>query len=247
MRSVFGWSAVALGILVSGNAASAQVIGTFRWQLGSHCNVLTLTVEQNAPGRFALNGFDDLCGPPAHRAPTVGLAELNGDGTISFAVTTTRPDAISVSTSALISLQTIGGPWSDAYGNSGTLLFNPTSPAAGEPRHVTLTGPVSVEFAAIANNQVGSASFAFGRTAPLNLTIATVVSGGVNANCPGTYASPKAAPGFLCVFQGPMGNVTGFDVSRYDNNGLTYGGRVTVVAMGIGATFMAASWAATIP
>lgn len=196
MRSVFGWSAaVALGFLFMCSTASAQVIGNFRWQLAPNCNVLSLTVESLGPSTFRLSGFDDLCGA-AHRAPATGLAQLNTDGTVSFAVTTTRPDGLTISTSAVISLATIGGPWSDEYANTGTLSFNPPSPAVGEPRHITLTGPVSVQFDATAPNDNDSASFHFRAVAPI-LSVVTMPTGVTDSHCPGTYASPKAEPGFL--------------------------------------------------
>lgn len=40
--------------------ATAQPLGTFRWQLQPYCNVLTLNVVQG--GVYTLDGTDDRCG-----------------------------------------------------------------------------------------------------------------------------------------------------------------------------------------
>ena len=42
-------------------AVSAQSLGTFRWQLQPHCNVLTVTVVQQG-GQYQVDGTDDQCG-----------------------------------------------------------------------------------------------------------------------------------------------------------------------------------------
>ncbi len=55
--------ALALGALLPGASASAQTLGTFRWQLQPFCNVLTVTVVQQG-GHYQLYGTDDLCGAP---------------------------------------------------------------------------------------------------------------------------------------------------------------------------------------
>jgi hypothetical protein len=56
------WSVRSLILVVTwalGGAASAQELGTFRWQLPPHCNVLTMTVEQRG-ATYRLDGTDDL-------------------------------------------------------------------------------------------------------------------------------------------------------------------------------------------
>ncbi len=53
-------------------SATAQPLGTFRWQQQPYCNVFTVSVEQNG-GIYTLDGFDDQCGA-AVRAAVAGLA-----------------------------------------------------------------------------------------------------------------------------------------------------------------------------
>src|SRR5262245_16165508 len=76
--------------LMTAATASAQVLGTFRWQLAPFCNVVTLTVVQNGPA-FSLHGTDDQCGAPRFAAVS-GSAHLNPDGTAGLAFTVMRPD-----------------------------------------------------------------------------------------------------------------------------------------------------------
>ncbi len=90
-------------------------------------------------GVYTLDGFDDQCGAP-QRAPLVGLATPNPDGTIGFGLNiVTVPGGKSVHVDARMSLATFGGPWSDSAGNSGTLVFN--GAAAGSARPVPTGAP----------------------------------------------------------------------------------------------------------
>ena len=47
--------------------ASAQALGTFRWQQQPFCNVVTFNVVQQG-AVYQLDGFDDQCGGAASRA-----------------------------------------------------------------------------------------------------------------------------------------------------------------------------------
>ncbi len=42
-------------------SATAQPLGTFRWQLQPYCNVLTLNISHRG-GIYTLDGTDDRCG-----------------------------------------------------------------------------------------------------------------------------------------------------------------------------------------
>jgi hypothetical protein len=113
--------------------AFGQTIGTFRWQLQSYCNVLSLVVTQNA-GVFTLDGFDDQCGATT-RAPVIGLATPNPNGTIEFGLTiVATPGAAPVHVAAGISLATLGGTWRDSAGNSGDFVFTTGPGSGGLPR-----------------------------------------------------------------------------------------------------------------
>lgn len=118
--------------------ATAQPLGTFTWQLQPFCNRVTVSVTQNG-GVYTLDGYDDQCGAP-QRAPLVGLATPNPDGTIGLGFhIATSPGGKTVSVESRISLATIGGPWTDSAGNSGTLVLNGT--AAGSARPAPSSAP----------------------------------------------------------------------------------------------------------
>src|SRR3712207_2450861 len=76
---------VGVVLMFATTTASAQPLGTFRWQLQPFCNVVTLNVTHNS-GVYTLDGFDDLCGAAA-RVSANGLAITNPDGTITFGLT----------------------------------------------------------------------------------------------------------------------------------------------------------------
>lgn len=124
---------VAAMVLVTAQPGAAQPLGVFRWQLSPFCNVLTLHVTHVA-GTYRLEGFDDQCG--ALRAAVLGMAVPNPDGSLGFGLTivATAGD-VPLNLEVRFDLSTLGGPWSDTSGNSGTLIFNP-GVVNGSPRPV---------------------------------------------------------------------------------------------------------------
>ncbi len=158
---VFAGAAAVLGVLSSA-PAQAQSIGTLTWQLQPYCNRVTLTITQNG-GIYTLDGFDDQCGA-AQRAPLVGIATPNPDGSIGFGLNiVTVPSGLSVHVESRVSLGTLGGLWTDSAGNSGTLVFNGAAAGAARPAP-TVSGTVlavgSIPGTAIANGAVGNAQIA---------------------------------------------------------------------------------------
>jgi hypothetical protein len=102
-------------------------------------------------GVYTPDGFDNQCGA-AQRAPLVGLATPNPDGTIGLGLSiVTVPGGRAVHVDVRITLNTRGGSWSDSAGNSGPFLFTgqvmgrrgrhrrfrsqPSRPAAAERRN----------------------------------------------------------------------------------------------------------------
>jgi hypothetical protein len=161
--AVFAGAAAFLGALSSA-PAQAQSIGTLTWQLQPYCNRVTLTITQNG-GIYTLDGFDDQCGA-AQRAPLVGIATPNPDGSIGFGLNiVTVPSGLSVHVESRVSLGTLGGPWTDSAGNSGTLVFNGAAAGAARPAP-TVSGTVlavgSIPGTALANNAVGTSQIATG-------------------------------------------------------------------------------------
>ena len=63
-------------------AARGQSLGTFRWQLQPFCNVLAVDVTQQGMV-YTIDGYDSQCGA-GQRAPLVGLATPNPDGSIGL-------------------------------------------------------------------------------------------------------------------------------------------------------------------
>ncbi len=132
------WSICALMLPA---VAGAQPIGTFSWQLQPFCNRVTVNVTQNG-AIYTADGYDDQCGA-AQRAPLVGLATPNPDGSIGFGLNVvTVPGGRGVQIDARIALATLSGTWSDSAGNAGTFAFNAAT--GGSPRPVPTSGGGSI-------------------------------------------------------------------------------------------------------
>lgn len=165
--------ASALGAIPA--SAAAQSLGAFTWQLQPFCNRVTVTVVQTG-GVYTMDGFDDQCrvGP---RAPVVGAATTNPDGTIEFGWTIgTTPGGKPVHVDARIDLGSLGGPWSDSAGNSGALAFG--ADVDGMARPVLAVAPGTVTTTAIAEGAVTSAQIANGTigSADVDATIQRTLS-----------------------------------------------------------------------
>jgi hypothetical protein len=118
------------------SVAYAQPLGVFSWQLAPFCNVVTVTVTQQG-GTFTLDGYDNQCGA-ATRAAVVGTAFPNPNGAIGIGLSVVAtPGAAPVHVDVSLDLATIGGPWRDSFGNTGTFVFSPPAPAPGVPRPAT--------------------------------------------------------------------------------------------------------------
>lgn len=128
-----------IAVALSPGVVHAQPIGTFRWQLQPFCNVVTLSVVQQG-GVYTLDGFDDQCGAQ-RRAPTVGLAVLNPDGTVGIGLTiVTTPGGTSVHVDAVINVSTLGGTWDDSLGHNGNFVFTPGAGTSGSARPLSGSG-----------------------------------------------------------------------------------------------------------
>lgn len=122
-------------LLLAGPAAdaTAQTLGTFKWQLEPFCNVVTVTITQQG-AVYALTGTDDQCGA-ARTAATTGTAFLNPDGTVGFGFSVVpSPNGVAVTVDASINPASLSGSWRDSSGNSGTFRFAPGGTSGGSPR-----------------------------------------------------------------------------------------------------------------
>jgi hypothetical protein len=158
---------------VSAAAASAQPMGSFRWQLQPYCNILTLAVVQQG-GQYQLDGTDDQCGA-AQAASARGLAFQNPNGSIGFGLTiVTAPGGRPVHVDATIALSTLGGTWRDSAGNNGTLAFTIGGGAAGGLRPVPSGGLAP---GSITTTQIAAAAVTNAQMANNAVTGANVVDG----------------------------------------------------------------------
>lgn len=115
--------------------ASAQTLGTFKWQLEPFCNVVTVTITQQG-AVYALTGTDDQCGAPKTAAIS-GTAFLNPDGTVGFGFSVVpSPSGVAVAVDASINPASLSGAWRDSSGNSGAFRFAPGGTGGGNPRPV---------------------------------------------------------------------------------------------------------------
>lgn len=232
-------------------SAFAQPIGTFRWQFAPYCNVVTLDAVQQAT-TITLSGFDDQCGASVAAAAS-GTAHLNPNGSVSVALTVTRPDGIVLSSSIEVNVVTISGPWKDEAGNSGTFVFSPPSPASGDPRRITLKGVYSAAFSAPGASAIQGAQFSFGKTlpaAPLAPDANIISFGGApTANCPGSFANPQALPGQLCLYERVRENASYHvaDSAGVLGVGDVIGAHVFTVSQAAGGVAISGAWAVTIP
>ena len=203
-RMLTGQVAAVLTVLVSVMPAGAQTLGTFRWQLQPFCNVVTVTVTQSG-AVYTLDGYDDQCGAP-QRAPLVGLATPNPDGSIGLGLNiVTVPGGRAVSVDARISLATLGGNWTDSAGNIGTAVFN--GAAAGRPRPMP-----TIPAGAIAPGSISASHLAPGVTAAINAMVGTCATGqylrGVRADGAALCEPMAVQPSTADVATGAMGDTS---------------------------------------
>jgi hypothetical protein len=143
--------------LLAASSASAQVFGTFSWQMQPYCNVVTLTITQIQAG-YTVDGFDEQCGA-LKRASAVGMALINPDGTVGIDFTiVTAPGGKGVHVAAVVSPVTGSGSWTDSVGNSGTFVLAGAVPALPpRPLPASGVGPATITAIEIAAAAVGTA------------------------------------------------------------------------------------------
>lgn len=157
IRTLFHCAAVVLLVAAAPAVGSAQVLGTFPWQMQPYCNVVTLALTNTPAGGWVLDGNDDQCGIVS-RASAIGVATFNGGGnvTLSFSIVT-APSGKPVHVSAVVSPTTGSGTWTDSVGNSGTFAFFGATPGLPvRPLPASGLAPSSVTTLEIAAGSVGA-------------------------------------------------------------------------------------------
>lgn len=155
MRSHTGLAVIVLALAVA--PASAQSLGTFKWQLLPFCNVVSLTVVQLG-GIYTLSGTDDQCGAQSGKASVAGTAFFNPGGTIGMGLAiVTTPGGRPVHLEAAITLGSLSGTWHDSEGRNGAYVYTPLA-GIGGPARPAPTGaiaPASITAVEIASAAVG--------------------------------------------------------------------------------------------
>lgn len=186
--------ALTIGLLIfTRPALQAQgtVLGTFRWQLQPFCNVLTVNVVQ-VGAQYHIDGTDDLCGA-ARQASVVGLAFPNPDGSVGFGLTTvTAPGGTPIHIDATIAIASLGGPWRDSGGNTGSFIFTPGAGTGGSLRPVPPGGiaPGTITGAQIAAGAITSAQIAAGAITATQLAPGAITSGAIAGAAAGFGTCP---------------------------------------------------------
>jgi hypothetical protein len=114
--------------------ASAQSLGTFRWQTQPYCNVLTVSVTVSGQA-YRLEGTDDGCGSTT--ASVIGMAYPKADGSVGVGLTLVSPGAVALHLDAtIVPAAGFNGSWADSAGRSGTWLLTAGAVTGGSPRPV---------------------------------------------------------------------------------------------------------------
>lgn len=144
------------------SAASAQVLGTFNWQMQPYCHRVVLTLT-GVTGTFTLDGFDDQCGASS-RASAIGVGTFTatGDLTLNFTIVT-PPAGRPVHVSAVVSTANGHGTWSDSVGNTGTFVMGGAVPGLpARPLPASGLAPGTITAVDIAADAVGASKIAAG-------------------------------------------------------------------------------------
>ena len=143
-RRLLGAAATALVATAAlTGSASAQPLGSFRWQLQPYCNVVTVTVNQDR-GIYTLDGYDDQCGA-TQRAGVVGTAFVDPDGTVGLGFTTvTAPGGVPAQVNAIISVVTGNGTWRGGAGGAGSFVLTPGPSIGGSTKPIVAADCLTV-------------------------------------------------------------------------------------------------------
>jgi hypothetical protein len=119
------------------------------------------------------------------------------------------------------------------------------------PSGRTIKGTYAAVYVANQADILGRVAFSFGASLPAAPAVSFIPQGGAaTADCPGSAANPKAAPGHLCVYEGVGMNVKNQLVIRPSANTSgadPFGAGVQVVSKSMGGVLSQGTWAVTAP
>ncbi len=205
--------------------ARAQSLGTFSWQLQPFCNVVTANITQQGQV-YTVDGYDDQCGA-AQRAPLVGLATLNPDGSIGLGLhVVTVPGGRGVQIDARISVASGSGPWSDSSGNTGTFALGARTGGNARPAPTIPGGFIAP--GSITGAQLAAGTITATQLAPGSVTAAQLAPGVAQVPVTGVCSNGQALRGV-----NPNGTVVCTNVFTTVDDPANLVGEDTSVALGV--------------
>ena len=150
--------------------ATAQSLGTFTWQLQPFCNRVTVSLVQQGAA-YTVDGFDDQCGA-AQRAPVLGGATVNPDGsvTVGFA-TVVGGGSVSVHVNARVTLPSASGTWQDSIGNAGNFVLSGAATGSPRPLPTTFVGDGTITTAKLTVDAVDTTRIAPGAVGAADINV----------------------------------------------------------------------------
>lgn len=125
-------TAAVLAAVVGGGTASAQMVGTFAWQLQPFCNRVSGVVTF-VGGVYTFDASDDACGT-GPRVPVSGIITPNPDGSFTIGLVQVGATGAALHTTATLTLPNASGTWTDSGGRTGAFVLAGTG--GGSPRTV---------------------------------------------------------------------------------------------------------------